>query len=157
MGSEEANEEGKKGGDITSHYECRELPPSRARFTEEDTFLQLCVHLPFQGGNRERYARVVSSRTQSKVSSGSFCCRAGLKINCSLLNKFRVHQPSDAVRAWGSLLWTQVPRRPSSGCRRHMSKGAAFGSREHWRPPTGHSVACLPILHNFSEKVGGNQ
>lgn len=36
MGSEEAKEEGKKGGDISSHEECRELPPSWGEFTKED-------------------------------------------------------------------------------------------------------------------------
>ena len=54
--------------------------------------------LPYKG----RY-EVVGPRTQRKVSSGSLCGQAGLRINCSLLNKFRVHQLSDAARALGLL------------------------------------------------------
>lgn len=52
--------------------------------------LLLYICLPFQGAAKGRYVTVVS-RTQRKVSSGSFCCQAGFRINCSLLYKFRVH------------------------------------------------------------------
>lgn len=78
------------------------------------TSLLLYICLPFQGAAKGRYV-TVGSRTQRKVSSGSFCCQAGFRINCSLLYKFRVHQCSDAVRASGLLSLDSECYRPTSG------------------------------------------